>query len=60
MERLVPGCLIFCTVCRFISAFVKSTVLLFFFFKDEKEIVQARMTRMINGLEGMTYCTKRD
>lgn len=28
--------------------------------KDEKEILQARMPRMINGLEGMTYCMKRD
>lgn len=28
--------------------------------KDEKEILQARMMRMINGLEGMTYCMKRD
>ena len=32
----------------------------FAFKKDEKEILQARMTRMINGLEGMTYCTKKD
>lgn len=35
-----------------------NTILLFK--KDEKEILQARMTRMINGLEGMTYCMKRD
>jgi hypothetical protein len=28
--------------------------------KDEKERLQARVAGMINGLEGMTYCMKRD
>lgn len=27
---------------------------------DEKERLQARVARMINGLEGMAYCMKRD